>query len=211
MHPVIPSTIGGTNVRVIDWLRRRKSIRSYRKNATLGKNIKFGCVARCTNLSGDPQKIKVGETSYVMGSMTVSQNGEITIGDHFYLGNRSVIGSEKSIRIGRCVIISNDVRIYDNNNHPTSPKAREYMSLNGFSNDNWAWHHSASAPIVIEDNVWIGQYTTILKGVTIGKGSIVATRAVVTKDVPPYTIVAGNPAKVVKSLADEGENLDNVE
>ena len=137
------------------------------------------------------------------GSLYITANGSIEIADHFYLGPNSFIGSEKSIRIGSCVIISNDVRIYDNNNHPTSPKAREKMSREGFSNDNWAWHHAASAPVVIEDNVWIGQYCAILKGVTIGKGSIVATRAVVTKDVPPYTIVAGNPAKVVKRLERE--------
>ena len=185
---------------IIDWLRRRKSIKTFKKNATLGKNIKFGCTGRCTNLSGDPQRISIGEDSFVMGSLYVSKNGKITISDHFYLGNNSFIGSETDIRIGRCVIISNDVRIYDNNNHPTSPESREKMSLNGFSNDNWAWHHAESAPVVIEDNVWIGQYSTILKGVTIGKGSIVATRAVVTKDVPPYTIVAGNPAKVVKNI-----------
>ena len=77
------------------------------------------------------------------------------------------------------------------------------MSMNGFSNENWEWCHAQSAPVIIEDNVWIGQYCTILKGVRIGKGSIVATRAVVTKDVPPYSIVAGNPAKVVKKIEDE--------
>lgn len=52
--------------------------------------------------------------------------------------------------------------------------------------------------IVVEDEVWIGFGATILSGVTIGKGAIVAAKAVVTKDVPPYTIVAGNPAKVIK-------------
>jgi acetyltransferase-like isoleucine patch superfamily enzyme len=56
------------------------------------------------------------------------------------------------------------------------------------------------APIVFEGDNWVGANSTILKGVTIGKGAIVATRAVVTKDVPPYTIVAGNPAKVVKQI-----------
>lgn len=177
----------------------------FRKNAVLGENIKFCHSGGCKNLSGNPQNIKIGGNSFIMGSLYASENGRLDIGDHFYLGNNSLIGSEKSIKIGRCVIISNDVRIYDNNNHPTSPKAREIMSLNGFSNDNWSWKHAESAPVVIEDNVWIGQYSTILKGVTIGKGAIVATRAVVTKDVPPYTIVAGNPAKVVKKIQYEEE------
>ncbi len=188
---------------LLNLYRAFRSKKSYEKNSVVGKNTKFTINGKCTNYSGNPQRIKIGDDSLIMGNMCVSPNGSIEIGDHFYLGHRSVIGSETSIKIGRCVIISNDVRIYDNNNHPTSPKARENMSLNGFSNDNWAWHHSVSAPVVIEDNVWIGQYSTILKGVTIGKGSIVATRAVVTKDVPPYTIVAGNPAKVVKQIEEE--------
>ena len=184
----------------IDFFRRYKSKRSYCKNAVVGKNVKFTHFGRCVNCSGERNRIIVGDESLVQGSLYVTRNGFIEIGDHFYLGQNSLIGSEKQIKIGRCVIISNDVRIYDNNNHPTSPIAREQMSLNGFSNDNWAWQHSDAAPVTIEDNVWIGQYCTILKGVSIGKGSIVATRAVVTKDVPPYTIVAGNPARVVKQL-----------
>ncbi len=190
-------------MRIIDWYRTQKSIKSYKKNAVLGENINFDVGGRCSNLSGSRDRIKIGDNSKCMGSLYVTANGKIEIGDYFYLGHNSLIGSENSIRIGRCVIISNDVCIYDNNNHPTSPKARENMSLNGFSNENWAWHHSESAPVVIEDNVWIGQYSTILKGVTVGKGSIVATRAVVTKDVPPYSIVAGNPAKVVKQIEHE--------
>ncbi len=54
-------------------------------------------------------------------------------------------------------------------------------------------------PVVIEDDVWIGSRVTILPGVTIGRGSVVGAAAVVTKDVPPYSVVAGNPAKVVKT------------
>lgn len=185
---------------IIDWLKQRKCISSYKKNAVLGKNIEFGVTGRCTNLSGNIYNIIIGDSSLIMGSLYVSEKGKIEIGDHFYLGNRSFIGSAQSIRIGKCVMISNDVKIYDNNNHPISPAKRMEMSLGGFSNDNWSWKHASSAPVIIEDNVWIGQFATILKGVTIGKGSIVATRAVVTKDVPPYTIVAGNPAKVVKKI-----------
>lgn len=198
------AVIGGDEkMRLINWLRKLKTIRVYKQNALLGLDVEFCEVGRCSNLSGKRDRIRIGDHSVIKGNMCVSKNGKITIGDHFYMGPNSWIGSEAEIQIGRCVIISNDVRIYDNNNHPTSPKAREHMSLHGFANDNWEWHHSASSPVIINDNVWIGQYSTILKGVTIGKGSIVATRAVVTKDVPPYAIVAGNPAKVVKWLETE--------
>lgn len=75
------------------------------------------------------------------------------------------------------------------------------MSLSGFYGDLWRNIYAESAPIIIEDNVWIGERAIILKGVTIGMGAIVATGAIVTKDVPPYSVVAGNPAKIVKDIS----------
>ena len=59
-------------------------------------------------------------------------------------------------------------------------------------------NHVMTKPVTIRDNVWIGNGATILKGVTIGEGSVIAAKSVVTRDVPPHTIVAGNPAKVIK-------------
>ena len=58
----------------------------------------------------------------------------------------------------------------------------------------------SKAPIIIEDDVWISFNATILKGVTIGKGAVIAANAVVTKDVEPYTVVAGNPAVLIKKI-----------
>ena len=55
-------------------------------------------------------------------------------------------------------------------------------------------------PIVVEDNVWVGGSAILLPGVTVGKGAVVAAGAVVTKDVPPFSVVAGNPAKVIKMI-----------
>lgn len=187
-------------MRFLYWMKSKRAERTYKKHAELGEKIQFVPTALCTDLSGGKGNIKIGNNAKIMGRMVSSNGGKIEVGNNFYMGIDTLIGASNSIKIGDCVIISNDVRIYDNNNHPTDPKARERMSKEGFSNDNWAWKHAQSAPVVIEDNVWIGQYCTILKGVTIGKGSIVGTRAVVTKDVPPYTVVAGNPAKVVKKI-----------
>ena len=74
---------------------------------------------------------------------------------------------------------------------------------------NKDWSVVNSAPITIEDDVWIGMDALILKGVTIGKGSIIAPKSVVTKNVPPFTVVGGNPAAIIKQLEkpDDHENL----
>ena len=65
------------------------------------------------------------------------------------------------------------------------------------------WKHSVHAPIIIGENVWIGSHVRICKGVTIGDNSVVAANSVVTKDVPANCIVAGNPAKIVKTEIDK--------
>jgi acetyltransferase-like isoleucine patch superfamily enzyme len=58
----------------------------------------------------------------------------------------------------------------------------------------------SEAPVFIHDDVWVGAMSIVLKGITIGEGSIVGAGSVVTKDVPPWTIVAGNPAKIIREI-----------
>ncbi|MCO6476121.1 MAG: hypothetical protein J5I94_05830 [Phaeodactylibacter sp.] len=64
-----------------------------------------------------------------------------------------------------------------------------------------------SAPIIIEDDVWLGARSIVLKGVTIGRGAVVAAGAVATRDVPPYTMVGGVPAKVIRRLSPAGKKM----
>lgn len=155
---------------------------------------------------GKGGKLTIGDNSEIHGIISVKPGAEVTIGHHTTTRGAS-IGAAEKITIGNYVIISNTVTIYDNNNHPTSEKKRQAMSESGFYSPLWDWTESAHAPVVIEDNVWIGQGAVILKGVTIGKGSIVAMNSVVTKSVPPHSIVAGNPARVVKTI-DESERVN---
>ena len=166
--------------------------------STFGKGLNINAESEC--VADNKGMISIGNNCAIFGRVESHGNGKITIGENCCIYRRSVVGSIDSIVIGNCVMISNHVHIYDNNNHPTSPEIRKRMCMNGFEGDAWGWKHSRSAPIVIEDNVWICEYATILKGVTIGEGSIVASHAVVTKDVPPYSVVAGNPARIVKEL-----------
>lgn len=190
-------------VRLLHWPKRCYKVCMFKKNAVFPsgmKTVTFSEHANCFNTTGDKSRISIGHHCDILSCISaMGPNARITIGDYTTLRG-GVVGSVESIAIGSYVISSNHVNIYDNNNHPTDPEIRVRMCESGFYSDMWKWEHSEHKPIVIEDNVWIGEYSTILKGVTIGKGAIVASHSVVTKDVEPYTIVAGNPAKIVKRL-----------
>lgn len=175
--------------------------KSFQKYAEIGRDLDVYFRSDCK--AEKPGTIRIGDHCRIYGRLETQGNGRITIGAHSCIYLDTVIGSVSAITIGNCVMISNHVHIYDNNNHPTDPAVRHKMCMEGFDGDAWRWTHADAAPIVIEDDVWICEYAAIMKGVTIGKGSIVAAHAVVTKDVPPYTVVAGNPARVVKEIKHE--------
>lgn len=108
-----------------------------------------------------------------------SAGAQVKIGDNSFINRSSKIFCKDMVHIGKRCAISWDVTIMDNDFH--------YIN----TNDN-------SKPIYIGDDVWIGCHSLILKGVHIGDGAVVAAGSVVTKDVPPCSVVGGNPAKVVK-------------
>lgn len=175
--------------------------RQFDRNATYGTGTKFDMTAGCRNESHNRANIIIGDGSMIRGLITTTGNGRIKIGERLYVGGGTHIGAVECISIGDDVIIAGNTHIYDNNNHPTDPSLRLGMSRSGdFFGPLWSWAKSDHKAIVIEDNVWIGERCAILKGVHIGKGAIVGCNSVVTHDVPPYTIVAGNPARIVKEL-----------
>jgi len=115
----------------------------------------------------------------------------LIIGDNSYLGYGLDIMLADKVVIGNNVMIANDVRIIGYDAHPIDPLKR----VEGEAADQ-----SGSGVIEIKDNVWVGLNSIILKGVIIGEDSVVAAGSVVTKDVEPRSVVAGNPAKVVKKI-----------
>lgn len=133
-----------------------------------------------------------------------SGKGSLEMGEWCYLGENSTIWcSGADLLIGDRVLIAKDVFIANNNTHPINAEERyeHYKAIikTGHPKDM----DLRAEKIVIEDDVWIGCHSIILKGVTIGKGSVVAAGSVVTKDVPAGVVVAGNPARVLKSLNGE--------
>lgn len=182
-------------------LKERYKKSQFSKYATCGQNLKVSSMAGCDSI--DRGSIKIGNSCDIGARLSAKKGARIVIGDRTTIRG-GLVGAAVSITIGDDVIISNSVHIYDNNNHPTDPKLRLEMTQSGsFYGPLWAWERSSKAPVVIEDNVWIGERSTILKGVTIGRGSIIGCDSVVTKNIPPYSVACGNPAKVVKHLNED--------
>jgi maltose O-acetyltransferase len=151
----------------------------------------------------DKNDITIGDHAMISGTLVSENHGKISLGTYVYLRENSTIGSVNSIIIGDYTSIADHVVILDNNNHPINPEDRQIKSSSPRGSDFRKWRHSESAPIIIGKNVWIGSYARVCKGVNIGDNSIIAANAVVTKDVPSNSIVAGNPAKVVKTDIDK--------
>ncbi len=125
----------------------------------------------------------------------------LRIGSDTYLGYQVRILVADEVRIGRHVLIANRVFFAGHDSHPLDPVRRA---------NNEPPDESGGGPIHVDDYAWIGNNCTILKNVTIGKAAIVAIGSVVTKDVEPFTIVAGNPARVVKRLDEYRHNFEEV-
>ena len=126
---------------------------------------------------------------YAGGRINVNAGAKLSLGSG-YMNHDCVIDCFSFITIGHGVVISERVVIRDSDNHAI------ISTENGELKSD---EKPAAAPIVIQDHVWLGMKVIKLKGVTIGEGAIVAAGSVVTKDVPPHCLVAGVPAKVVKT------------
>lgn len=147
--------------------------------------------------------IIIGDRVDIYGCLYSQSCGTIKIGNYCRLGLHSTIRSVVSVTLGNYVTISEGVIITDNNSHPTIPLFQWYRAQMPPSSTLHLWKHSSHSPIVIEDNVWIGEFARICKGVIIGRNSIIGANSVVTKDVPANCIVAGNPAKIIKTDIDK--------
>ena len=136
-----------------------------------------------------------------------SKNGFIKIGDNVNIGGANFI-SRVGIIIGNDVTMAWGITIYDHNSHSiywddrSKDNEQCYSDFVNFNNAvvNKNWDKVNSGKIIISDKAWIGFDVLILKGVVIGEGAVIGAKSVVTKDVPAWTVCAGNPAKVVKYL-----------
>jgi acetyltransferase-like isoleucine patch superfamily enzyme len=180
--------------------------------ARRGRVVKYLALSTCRRRQGAPTLLQpvlfLGDGEIVMGervefgwptSMGFHTGyshieachswSRIVIGDGVQINNDAVIKCEGAggIVIGEDALIGSGVRIYDSDFHDIHPARRRSGT-------------PATAPVVLERNVFVGDGVMILKGVTVGEDAVIGAGAVVTRDVPPRCVVAGNPARVVREL-----------
>jgi len=172
-----------------------------RKSISFGKESYFYPSSRVRIFAPKDRCVEVGKVSSIRGELVVlGHGGRIKLGDYCFVGEGTKIWSAKAISIGNRVLISHNVNIFDSQTHPVSAKKRheEYLAIvnSGFPDKNFI----GEIEVNIEDDVLIGASSIILRGVQIGRGAIVGAGSVVTRDVQPWTIVGGNPAKVIREI-----------
>lgn len=116
-------------------------------------------------------------------SISVRKGATLTVGDRFFMNVGTEIVAWSEIRIGNNVMLAPYASITDHNQHETEPGAI-----------------TSKGPVVIGNNVWIGRNAVITPGVSIGDGSVIGANSVVTKDIPPNSLAAGAPARVIRKL-----------
>lgn len=169
-------------------------------------NIEVGNAIKCMNkvpslhIHHKCKKVKIGNNVLIRSNtgncwyshtdIIVKQNAMLTIGNNTGISG-SLIYCTNKIEIGNNVMIGGGCRIFDTNFHPIEAVKRL---------DPKTVNDGKSAPVIIEDNVFIGTNCIIGKGIHIGNGAVIAAGSVVVKSIPPNEIWGGNPAKFLKKI-----------
>lgn len=132
-------------------------------------------------------------------SLDVGPRGVVRLGEYALVTAARIV-CDAEVSIGDYALVSWDVVLMDSYRVPLDPVERRRRMLEGCGDD------APASPVRIGRNAWVGFGVCVLPGVTVGDGSIVAARSVVATDVPPGVIVAGNPARVVRRLAEDASS-----
>ncbi len=133
--------------------------------------------------------LKCGSKVFIDPSVEIAEPTLVSVGNYCHIQmDCKLFGFGGGIEIGDGTILSHDIQIFARNHNYDSDDLR-YIPYD---------ERDIAKKVKIGENVWVGARTTILPGVTIGDGAVIGAASVVTKDVPPYAVVGGNPAKIIK-------------
>jgi acetyltransferase-like isoleucine patch superfamily enzyme len=193
---------------IVDRILRRKAAAQMKTFMQLASDVDGALINITVRKPVAGKKfLLVGEGSVVEARFVFErEQGEVNIGSNTFIGGSTIICAEK-INIGNNVLVSWGCTIIDNDAHSLHWENRRDDVIDwkrGLSENKPGhykhWKDVTTAEVSIGDKAWIGFNAIILKGVVIGEGAVVGAGSVVTRNVPAYTLVAGNPAAVIKEL-----------
>jgi galactoside O-acetyltransferase len=177
----------------------------------LSVNDDSGCIvgedsvlsARVYQADREKGAVIVGRECVINGLLVIERaSAVLRIADNVFVNHFTIFDCATSITVEDDVLIAYHCFISDTNNHSLAYSTRKH-DLRKARDGAPDWTPVKSAPVHIGRGAWIGAYSIIQKGVRVGVGSIVAAGSVVTKDVPDWTMVGGNPAKVIRELRED--------
>jgi acetyltransferase-like isoleucine patch superfamily enzyme len=168
-------------------------------NAAMGRNIMLGVNARLINQS-EKTAVSIGDFCAVRAIIKNEPRGKVEIGGCVYLGDNVIISSAAQVTIGQETLLAHGVNIFDNDTHPLGSEERAAHFRYIVGREPFREFPVGSAAIVIGERCWIGMNSLVMKGVTIGSGTVVAAGSVVVNDLQPGVLAAGNPARMIRRL-----------
>lgn len=192
-------------IALIRQYRNRRSMKRLSKLSVGSSTRVLGPVGFSHRVNPAKCSLEIGGGSFIRAALTYERdNAFIRIGNNVSINYGTALSVSAGITINDNVLISYGCLFLDNNGHSVDACIRRKDLPTLLADRDKDWEVVERKPIVISEDVWIGARSIILKGVTIGRGSIVATGSVVTKDVPPWVAVGGNPACIIKELPSNG-------
>jgi acetyltransferase-like isoleucine patch superfamily enzyme len=190
-------------VQIADEYQARMRRRQLGHIARIDPTSIIGASARISNVRGNPDDLAIGPNCAILGDLLVfPQGGRIEMGTKCFVGEGTRIWSAASIAIGSYVLISYGVSIHDNKSHSHRWQERR-LEMDRVLPRLQLYDHPfdlQAQPITIEDDVWIGYRASVLPGLRIGRGAIVGAGTIVTRDIEPHSVVAGNPMRLIRRL-----------
>jgi acetyltransferase-like isoleucine patch superfamily enzyme len=177
-------------------LRRRALVRGFIRDGLIAPDVKF---TGLIDVRESGAEVRIGHGCIVEGRIVCeTKNSRVAIGNNVYFGG-SLIACAASITLGSDILVSYGGVITDSDNHSPKLSIRR-RDVADWRNGKHDWHLHEQKPVVIQDGAWIGAHVMILKGVEIGEGAIIGAGSVVRRSVPAWTVVAGNPAEVIREI-----------
>lgn len=181
--------------------RLLKVWQSFEERASLAGDVRLGLAARVINHAGR-ERLTIGRSAMIRGILRVERDGRLAIGDEVYVGDDVIISAAAEVAIGGSTFLAHGVQVFDNDTHPIGSIERRHHLDRIIGGRPYGPYIIPSAPVRIGTQCWIGMNSLIMKGVTIGDGSIVAAGSVVVKTIESGVIAAGNPARIIKRIDD---------